>query len=162
METVNDIQIIEAVTDSDYSTAKELFLEYASELGFDLCFQNFEEELKQLRMQYGKPTGILYLVKHADNFAGCAGVRKLSEGICELKRMYLRHSLRGKGAGRLLLNRTFEGARKLGYGIMRLDTLPRMAAAIALYEKSGFREIEPYRLNPVEGAKYFEKNLSEN
>lgn len=162
METVNDIQIIEAVTDSDYKTAKELFLEYASELGFDLCFQNFEDELKHLRMQYGRPTGILYLVKYGDNFTGCAGVRKFSEGICELKRMYLRNSLRGKGAGRLLLNRAFEGALELGYKIMRLDTLPRMHAAISLYEKSGFREIEPYRLNPVEGAKYYEKKLKEN
>jgi ribosomal protein S18 acetylase RimI-like enzyme len=160
METVNDIQIIEAVTDSDYNTAKELFLEYASELEFDLCFQNFEEELKQLRMQYGKPEDIIYFVKHGDNFAGCAGVRKLNGGICELKRMYLKNSLRGKGAGKLLLNKTFEGARKLEYSIMRLDTLPRMDAAIALYEKSGFREIEPYRLNPVEGAKYYEKELN--
>jgi GNAT superfamily N-acetyltransferase len=160
METVNDIQIIEAVTDGDYNTAKELFLEYASELEFDLCFQNFEEELKQLSKQYGKPEGILYLVKHGNNFAGCAGVRKFSEGICELKRMYLRQSLRGKGAGRLLLNKTIEGARKLGYGIMRLDTLPRMTAAIALYKESGFREIEPYRPNPVVGAKYYEKDLN--
>ena len=162
METVNDILIIEAVTESDYKTAKELFLEYASELGFDLCFQNFDEEIKQLGTQYGRPEGILYLVKRADNFEGCAGVRKLGDGICELKRMYLRHSLRGKGAGKLLLEKTFEGARKLGYGIMRLDTLPRMAAAISMYEKYGFREIAPYRLNPVEGAKYYEKNLSEN
>ncbi|MCI0472811.1 MAG: GNAT family N-acetyltransferase [Ignavibacteria bacterium] len=162
METLNDIQIIEALTDSDYNTAKELFLEYASELGFDLCFQNFEEELKQLRMQYGRPTGILYLVKYGDSFAGCAGVRKFSDGICELKRMYIRNSLRGKGTGRLLLNRTFEGALELGYRIMRLDTLPLMKTAITMYEKSGFRETETYRLNPVEGAKYYEKNLNEN
>lgn len=162
METVNDIQIIEAVTDSDYNTAKELFLEYASELEFNLCFQNFEEELKQLRTQYGKPAGALYLVKHAGNFTGCAGVREFSGEICELKRMYLRISLRGKGTGRLLLNRTFEGARQLGYKIMRLDTLPQMQSAIALYEKSLFSEIEPYRLNPAEGTKYYEKNLKEN
>jgi putative acetyltransferase len=161
METLNDIQIIEAITDSDYNTAKELFLEYASELEFDLCFQNFEEELKQLKKQYGKPAGILYLIKYKNNFAGCAGVRKFSEGICELKRMYLKDSLRGKGAGRLLLNRAFEGALELGYRIMRLDTLPRMKAAIAMYEKTGFKEIEPYRLNPVEGAKYYEKDLNE-
>jgi putative acetyltransferase len=157
METLNDIQIFEAVTESDYNTAKELFLEYAAELEFDLCFQNFDEELKQLKEQYGKPTGILYLVKYKSDFAGCAGIRKFSGGICELKRMYIKESLRGKGAGKLLLKKAFEGAEKLGYYAMRLDTLPRMKAAIAIYEKTGFKEIKPYRLNPVEGAKYYEK-----
>ena len=160
METLNDIIIIEAVTESDYNTAKELFLEYASELDFSLCFQNFEEELKYLKEQYGKPDGLLYLVKFAGAFSGCAGIRKIGDGICELKRMYIKKLLRGKGAGKLLLNKAFEGARKLGYYSMRLDTLPGMKTAIAMYEKSGFREIEPYRHNPVDGAKYYEKFLN--
>ena len=76
--------------------------------------------------------------------------------------MYIKKSLRGKGTGSYSLNRTFEGAQKLGYGIMRLDTIAGMQVGNSLYEKSGFREIEPYRLNPVEGAKYYEKNFNEN
>ena len=91
--------------------------------------------------------------------SGCFGVRKLTESICELKRMYLKPEIQGLGIGTILMERSFKFAKELGYEKMRLDTLDTMHAAIALYTKMGFYEIEPYRFNPLKGAKYFEVDL---
>jgi GNAT superfamily N-acetyltransferase len=140
--------------------ARELFLEYAQSLGMNLCFQNFEQELADLPGSYAPPDGRLLLAEHAVQLAGCVALHKWEDGICEMKRLYLRPAFRGKGLGRLLAEAIIAEARTIGYQRMRLDTIePIMKDAVQMYRRLGFREIEAYRANPIVGAIYMELPL---
>ncbi len=156
---MDNIQLIEVSSATDYQFAKVLFNEYADSLEFDLGFQGIEQEFMDLTKQYSKPQGAVILLKIDTKPVGCVGVRLFEDTICELKRMYLRDEARGKGLGKALLQKSFEVAKQLGYSRMRLDTIASMTSATQLYEKSGFYEIAPYRYNPMNGAKYYERLL---
>ncbi len=140
--------------------ARALFLEYAESLGFDLGFQDFEAELRSLPGDYAPPGGVLLLARAADEAVGCVGLRPLAPETCEMKRLYVRPEARGTGAGRALAEAVVEVGRELGYRRMRLDTVPAMTAARALYRSLGFREIEPYRFNPIPGTSFMELDLA--
>lgn len=151
------IELIEAVSDEDYKIAIQLFEEYAAQIGVDLSFQNFEQELLHLEKQYAKPHGGIYIAFDKERQPiGCFGIRAFEASICELKRMYLKKEYRGLGIGKKLLIQSIQVARAMDYQSMRLDTLPSMQSAINLYKKMGFYEIDPYRFNPIEGTKYLE------
>ena len=140
--------------------ARELFQEYAQALGVNLCFQNFEQELAGLPGHYAPPDGRLLLAEYDGQLAGCVALHKWEPGICEMKRLYLRPSFRGKGLGRAIAEKTIVEARSIGYQRMRLDTIePLMKDAVEMYRKLGFREIAPYRSNPIAGAMYMELQL---
>jgi len=137
--------------------ARELFLEYAQSLGFSLCFQNFDKELAELPGDYAPPAGRLLLAIFQGELAGCVALHAFQPEICEMKRLYLRPQFRGKGLGRALTEKIVEEARAIGYKRMRLDTVgPVMQDAVAMYRKLGFREIAPYRPNPMQGTLYLE------
>ena len=136
-----------------------LFEEYEAELDFDLCFQGFQAELDGLPGTYAPPKGCLLLAEQEGRAAGCVALRRLEEGVCEMKRLYVPPAFRGHKIGRLLTESVIGQARGLGYAAMRLDTVPSMERARALYARLGFREIAPYCLNPIEGALYMELNL---
>jgi putative acetyltransferase len=149
-----------ASSEQDLREARALFLEYASALGVDLEFQDFSRELRDLPGEYAPPQGALLLAVVGKQHAGCVALRGLDEpGVCEMKRLYLRAEHRGRGYGHALLHAAFAEARRLGYERMRLDTLPTMGDAIRLYESHGFRDIAPYRANPVAGARWLEVTL---
>ena len=151
----------EVVTEAaGYAVAQDLFREYAMDIGVDLSFQGFEEELGAIAAQYGPPSGGLVLSLVDDAAAGCVGVRRLQDGVAELKRMYVRPAYRGYGLGVGLLQEALRVARSLGYRTIRLDTLATMTGAQALYRRFGFYAIPAYRFNPLEGAVYMEMRLT--
>jgi putative acetyltransferase len=154
---VKDLSFQQAESAAEISQARELFLEYAQSLGFSLCFQNFDKELANLPGDYAAPDGRLLLAVFEGHVAGCVALHKLDEGICEMKRLYLRSQFRGKGLGRAIADRIIAEAREIGYRRMRLDTVePVMKDAVAMYRRLGFREIAPYCNNPIDGALYME------
>jgi putative acetyltransferase len=154
--TVGSIRIVTAASAAELAQIRELFVEYADALGFDLCFQGFEDELAALPGDYAPPSGVLLLAREGDEAAGCAALRAHEPAICEMKRLYVRPAFRGRGLGRELAEAIIAGARRRGYERMRLDTVPFMKEANALYDALGFREVAPYRHNPIEGARYME------
>jgi len=139
----------------DVELVRTLFREYADSLGVDLSFQGFDQELAALPGGYD----VVLVARIGGEVAGCVGVRPLGEGVCEMKRLYVRPSARGTGLGRALAEAAIARARELGYERMRLDTLPSMAAAQELYRSLGFVAIPPYRHNPVAGTSFLELRL---
>jgi putative acetyltransferase len=137
-----------------------LLREYAASLSFDLAFQGFEQELAGLPAPYAPPGGARLLAYVGDDPAGCVALRHFADRTAELKRLYLRPAHRRLGLGRRLTEEALAVAGDLGYGHVRLDTTPEMAAAHALYRSLGFREIAAYRPNPVPGTCYFELELA--
>jgi ribosomal protein S18 acetylase RimI-like enzyme len=150
------MKIIHAETKEEVEQAKALLEEYAASLDFDLVFQNFQEELARLPGDYAAPHGCLLLAWHGDQVAGCVALRKIEGDICEMKRLYARPAFRDLGIGRLLARAVIAEAKERGYSRMRLDTVPAMKEAGALYESLGFRKISPYRHNPIPGAAFME------
>lgn len=155
------MNIIQAETREHIEEARTIFREYETWLGLDLCFQNFEKELAELPGAYAPPGGRLLLAYENEQLAGCVALRKLGDGACEMKRLFLRPEFHGHGRGRQLAEAIVAAARAAGYEQMRLDTLPQqMAKAIALYRSLGFKEIDPYYDNPVKGALFMELKLA--
>jgi putative acetyltransferase len=155
-------RIVEAEGAEALAVIRRLFVEYAASLEVDLGFQNFAEELAGLPGEYIRPAGGLLLGLDGGRPAGCVGFRPLEPGVAEMKRLYVRPAARGRGWGRRLAERAVSEARAAGYARMRLDTLPAMRSALALYLGLGFGEIAPYRHNPVPGARFLELELRQN
>lgn len=154
-------RLVPAQTAKQVDAARELFREYAASLGVNLCFQNFDEELRDLPGAYAPPRGRLLLAyDEQEREAGCGALRPLDETTCEMKRLYVRREFRGHGLGRQLAERLIHEAREAGYRAMRLDTLVEMREAQELYRRLGFVEIAAYRHNPVPGTRFLELNLS--
>jgi putative acetyltransferase len=139
---------------------RELFLEYARSLDFNLCFQNFDQELLALPGEYAPPQGRIILCRVDGKTAGCIALKPLGAGVCEMKRLFVRPEFRGRKLGLQLAERIVQAARQIGYTSMRLDTIAgSMEGAIALYRGLGFKEIPAYYNNPIPNAVYLELNL---
>jgi len=159
-EVLAMLKIFQAETPVHIAQARELFLEYAESLGFSLCFQSFDKELAGLPGDYAPPDGRLFLAEHDGRLAGCAALHRFDATSGEMKRLYVRPGFRGLGLGRTLAERILSEARNIGFEYVRLDTVAGvMDDAIAMYRRFGFREIEPYRQNPIAGALYMELKL---
>ena len=151
--------IVEARSAPDIEAGKTLFVEYADALGVDLCFQGFGEEIAGFPGAYASTGGCLLLARAPRWAAGAVGLRPLMGTACEMKRLYVRPRFRGTGLGRRLATAIVDKGRDLGYGVMRLDTLPHLAAALALYRDLGFTQIPAYNDNPLPGVMFFELRL---
>jgi ribosomal protein S18 acetylase RimI-like enzyme len=157
---MSQAEIVEATTTEEYVVGKTLIEEYASALGVDLYFQNFSEEISNLRKIYAPPHGCLFLARANGKTVGCVAVRNQAGATCEMKRLYVKPPHRGAGLGRRLVEIAIWKAQQLGYTKMLLDTLPSMTEAQSLYESIGFREVEFYYPNPVQGVRYFGRGLT--
>ncbi|MBD0373600.1 MAG: GNAT family N-acetyltransferase [Pyrinomonadaceae bacterium] len=156
------LKLKDAETPAEIEEARRLFEEYRAWLGLDLCFQNFEKELRELPGAYAPPQGRLILALDDEAVAGCIALRDLGEKVCEMKRLFVRPRFQGRGLGRTLTDKIIAEARALGYKRMRLDTIPqKMERAVAVYRSLGFEEIEPYYSNPEPGTLYMELKLSD-
>jgi ribosomal protein S18 acetylase RimI-like enzyme len=153
--------IREADRRADVAEVRQLFEEYAQSLGVDLSFQGFGDELASLPGAYSAPGGRLLLAGDEARAVGCVGVRWLESGICEMKRLYVRPEARGRGVARKLAEAAIAFGKSANYHAMRLDTLPTMAAAQELYRQLGFRDVAPYRYNPVPGTSFMELQFGE-
>ncbi len=148
-----------AKSSAEFDEARELIVEYSKTLGNDFCFQGFEAELATLDIMYGPPGGVLLLAFVDVRLAGCIAYRRYGEGVCEMKRLYVRPAARGHKLGRRLVDELIAHARAAGYRRMILDTLPTLHAAIALYRTLGFVETPPYYDNPIPGVVYMALDL---
>jgi len=150
----------EIVPAEDMALVRALFLEYQTWLNVDLCFQDFEAELATLPGRYAPPRGGLWFATADGETAGVVGIRPLAEdGICEMKRLWVRPGFRGLKLGWRLAETAVAAARTAGYRSMVLDTLPSMGEAGAIYARLGFREIPAYYHNPLEGVRYLQLEL---
>ena len=145
------------------AATRQIFTEYATQLGIDLCFQNFDDELATLPGEYSEPRGALLLALVDGEIAGCCGLRALDSvdypNVAEMKRLYVRKAFRRFGLGRQLAEAMLDMARMAGYQSVLLDTLDDMESARALYAELGFEDIPPYYHNPVAGAHYLKVDL---
>jgi putative acetyltransferase len=151
------MRIVEVTGGEDLEQVRELFAEYAQALPFDLCFQNFDGELAALPGRYARPSGCILLARCGKQLAGSVALRQIGEGVCEMKRLYVRPAFRGKGVGRALARAILEEARRIGYKRIRLDTV--LEPAKGLYRSLGFVEIPPYQHVPIEGVVFMELEL---
>jgi putative acetyltransferase len=155
------VTILDAESPEDLGSVRTLFVEYASSLGFSLCFQDFDRELDSLPEKYARPDGRLLLARMGTADVGCVALRRIEPSVCEMKRLYVRPAMRAQGVGRCLAGAAVAAAREIGYAAMRLDTVqPLMPEAVALYRRLGFHEIAPYTSNPLDGALYLELDLA--
>ena len=151
--------IFPAQTTDDFEIAKQLLIEYADSLGFDLCFQDFDKELANLSIDYAPPQGCFLLAEDNNQPAGCVALNHFDKGICEMKRLYVKKPFRRKGIGRALAQTIIDQARLLDYHCMRLDMVLPRDPAQTLYISLGFKQIPPYRHNPLAGAYFMELTL---
>ena len=151
--------IVEASGASHLGHCRVLFEEYQRGIGVSLCFQGFDRELASLPGDYAPPPGRLFLALSEQDPVGCVGLRGLPGGVGEMKRLYVRPAARGTGLGEALARRVIDAARAAGYRTLKLDTLPEMADAQALYAKLGFRDTAPYNDNPVAGVRFMALDL---
>lgn len=153
------VAITQATTPAEVDIARALMREYQSRLGIDLCFQGFEDEMRALPGDYAPPRGRLLLARHEGRPVGCVALRPLDDARCEMKRLFVQPEARGLGAGRNLVRHLLDEARTIGYADIVLDTLSTMVEAQALYEAFGFRDIAPYCVNPIPGARFLGRPL---
>jgi ribosomal protein S18 acetylase RimI-like enzyme len=152
--TINAAQSVPELT----ATAA-LFRAYAASLDIDLGLQGFAAELAALPGPYAAPEGAILLAKQGDHVLGCIALKRLKPGIAEIKRLYVRPQARGQGVARALVRAMLQEAAELGYREIKLDTLPHMTTAIALYRALGFDDIPPYGSHPYPGLVTLGKKL---
>ncbi len=155
-----DVNVVQAESTLQIADARIIFREYEAWIDLDLCFQGFEAELAALPGKYAMPDGRLLLAYVDGRLAGCIAMRKLDNGVCEMKRLFVRDDFRGMKIGMSLIERLIADAREIGYSKMRLDTYPpKMGKAVSHYEAHGFFEIPPYYENPHGDVLFMELSL---
>ncbi|KAK5094037.1 hypothetical protein LTR70_005479 [Exophiala xenobiotica] len=160
-KTPSQFSITPVRSEEDLKDALILLYEYTKWLDLDLTFQNFDAEMANMPGKYAPPNGELFLARSPEgNAVGCVAVRPLTDAVCEMKRLWVRDSAKGIGLGKALVFAVVDAGGRLGYSKMRLDTLPRMTAAVKMYRSLGFLDIKPYYETPLVGTHFLELDLT--
>lgn len=141
-------------TPADLPAVRALLRDYLAWVGLDLSFQDFEGEVRALPGDYAPPRGALLVAEVGADTVAMIALRPLADNVCEMKRLFVHPSARGLGIARALITRLMNEARTIGYREMRLDTLPAMSEAQAIYETFGFGDIEAYYETPIKGTRF--------
>jgi len=152
-------RLLQATTPHEWDEARRLVEEYAASLAVDLSFQNFDQELQHFTSEYAAPKGAFLLAEDSGRYVACIGLRPFADDIGEIKRLYVARAARGRGLGRVLVERVIIVARQIGYRSLLLDTLPFMKEAQSLYLSLGFRPTAAYRFNPITGSAFLRLDL---
>jgi putative acetyltransferase len=156
---MENIQLIRCCTERDFTIAKSITSDYMTWLNIDLSFQNTEKEYAEFTVMYSAPYGGYIYLKKGEEIAGGVAFRIFGPETCEMKRLFVYPRFQGFGLGKLLSEAVIQMAKDYGYKKMRLDTIEKLSAAIQIYKKLGFYEIQQYRENPDKTAKYMELSL---
>lgn len=148
-----------AETKDHFDDAKDIIIAYSGFLGIDLAFQGFSNELESLKEMYSSPTGCMILAEASNKVVGAVGLRYLSDGVAEMKRMFVLPEFQGHGIGNSLVIEVLKQAKRLGYHSVKLDSIPELDSALALYTKHGFSPIKSYRYNPHPSAIFMERMI---
>lgn len=140
---------------------RRLIDEYVAWLAFDLCFQNFDDEMRDIASVYGGAAGVFLVAEIDGELVGCAALRARSNGAAEMKRLYVKPAFQGQGLGRGLVTAIIACARDRGFARLVLDAAPKTLVAQSLYTAEGFREVPPYYDSAIPGTRYFELVLSQ-
>jgi ribosomal protein S18 acetylase RimI-like enzyme len=154
------IEIRGAVSEADYAAFGDLITQYVdwcrTRYQDDVWFinevfghQSLDTEINHLQRAYGAPQGAAFLAIRHDQVCGAGAYRKLPDGSCEMKRLFVPDQFQGMGIGRALCERIISAARADGFDYLRLDTARRLTEAIGLYKRYGFRERPPYCTYPA-------------
>jgi ribosomal protein S18 acetylase RimI-like enzyme len=154
-----EILQIRPATGADIPHVQQMLREYVKWIGLDLAFQEIDAELNGLPGHYAPPSGALFVAVEGDRHLAMIALRPIEGTIGEMKRLYVRPEARGRGLARRLIARLCEEAKRLNYTELRLDTLPMMGAAQALYEACGFVDIKPYYETPIVGTRFMGKKI---
>ena len=155
--------------ETDITEVRAMLREYIEWIGLDLSFQDVDAELSGLPGEYAPPHGALFVAEDQGRLVAMIGLRPLDERHClagaydpkagEMKRLFVRPEARGRGLAKQLITQVLEEARRLGYDEIRLDTLPMMGDAQALYVALGFHDIAPYYNSPIAGTRFMALRL---
>ena len=154
-----EILYVRPATGADIPHVREMLREYVEWIGLDLAFQEIDAELSGLPGEYAPPRGALFVAVEGERHLGMIALRPLDGSIAEMKRLYVRPEARGRGLARRLIARLCDEGKRLNYTELRLDTLPKMGEAQALYETYGFVDIEPYYETPIAGTRFMAKKI---
>jgi ribosomal protein S18 acetylase RimI-like enzyme len=138
----------------DLDPVVRIFREYVASPTVSLDFQDFETEFAALPGKYAAPEGC-----KDGQPVGCAALRQVDAQTGEMKRVYVRPTVRGENLGRRLVEGILATARHAGYTRICLDVLPEFQAAQRLYESLGFEDAQPVSFNPVPGTRYLGLDL---
>lgn len=138
------IEIRKAVSPDDLEIVRDLFKEYERFLQSDICFQSFEDELKNLPGSYSAPDGALWLAFAEEQSAGCVAMKRLNKTASEMKRLFVKPEYQGHGIGKELITVVIKESIQIGYERIKLDVLPKSESAIKLYQDYGFKPTNPY------------------
>lgn len=133
--------------------------EYVAWIGLDLAYQGIDDEIAGMPGDYAPPRGGLFVAPGHERLMGMIALRPFEGEIGEMKRLFVRPEARGRGLARQLIDHALTTARQLGYTEIRLDTLPMMTGAQALYVSLGFADIAPYYDTPVTGTRFMGRRL---
>ncbi len=149
-------------TSSEWNVVRQLLIDYRNEFDDETCFTSFDEEFNNLEAVYAQAGKwkLIAVEVPSQKIVGCVGVRTLSPGVAEMKRLYVIPTHRGLHLGKRLAEEIISLVQRHHYDRMLLDTMLEMKEAQRMYERMGFRVVAPYDHQDLSKLICYEKDLT--